>query len=146
MDLDNKVIIVTGSNGRIGKQVVKDLTKYKAIVITCDLKIASKKSINFFKLDITDEKKTKKFLDSVRKKYKKIDCLIHCAYPKTKDWGINFEKLNYKSLSKNLSLQLGGAILLSKQIIKIFKKQNFGNLVLLSSIQGISAPKFEHYK
>ena len=32
------------------------------------------------------KKKTKKFLDSVRKKYKKIDCLIHCAYPKTKDW------------------------------------------------------------
>ena len=53
------------------KQVVKDLTKYKAIVITCDLKIASKKSINFFKLDITDEKKTKKFLDSVRKNIKK---------------------------------------------------------------------------
>ena len=68
MDLDNKVIIVTGSNGRIGKQVVKDLTKYKAIVITCDLKIASKKSINFFKLDITDEKKNQKIFRFCKKK------------------------------------------------------------------------------
>ena len=72
--------------------------------------------------------------------------LIHCAYPKTKDWGKTFENLNYKSLSKNLSLQLGGSILLSKQIIKIFRKQSYGNLILLSSIQGVSAPKFEHYK
>ena len=35
---------------------------------------------------------------------------------------------------------------MSKQIIKIFRKQSYGNLILLSSIQGVSAPKFEHYK
>lgn len=145
MVLEDKVIIVTGSNGRIGNQVVNDLIKQKAIVISCDLK-NSKKINNFFKIDISNEKKTKKFLENIKHKYKKIDCLIHCAYPKTKDWGKTFENLNYKSLSKNLSLQLGGSILLSKQIIKIFRKQSYGNLILLSSIQGVSAPKFEHYK
>lgn len=145
MVLEDKVIIVTGSNGRIGNQVVNDLIKQKAIVISCDLK-NSKKINNFFKIDISNEKKTKKFLENIKHKYKKIDCLIHCAYPKTRDWGKTFENLNYKSLSKNLSLQLGGSILLSKQIIKIFRKQSYGNLILLSSIQGVSAPKFEHYK
>ncbi len=145
MVLEDKVIIVTGSNGRIGNQVVNDLIKQKAVVISCDLK-NSKKINNFFKIDISNEKKTKKFLENIKHKYKKIDCLIHCAYPKTKDWGKTFENLNYKSLSKNLSLQLGGSILLSKQIIKIFRKQSYGNLILLSSIQGVSAPKFEHYK
>ena len=146
MDLADKVIIVTGSNGRIGAQVVKDLLKKKAIVISCDLKSRKVKLTNFYKLDITNEKKTKKFLLLIKKKFKKIDCLVHCAYPKTKDWGTTFENLNYKNLSKNLSLQLGGSILLSKQIIKIFKQQNYGNLILLSSIQGLSAPKFNHYK
>tara|TARA_B100000989_G_C19525884_1_gene466859 strand:- start:2644 stop:3378 length:735 start_codon:yes stop_codon:yes gene_type:complete len=146
MDLDNKVIIVTGSSGRIGNQVVKDLQDAKAIVIKCDIKKPKNNLKFFFKLDISNEKKIKKFLLTIKKKFKKIDCLIHCAYPKTKDWGTDFEKLNYNSLSKNLSLQLGGTILLSKQIMNIYKKQNYGNLVLLSSIQGISAPKFEHYK
>lgn len=145
MVLKDKVIIVTGSNGRIGNQVVKDLIKHKAIVISCDLK-NSKKTNNFFKIDISNEKKIKKFFEHIKRKYRNIDCLIHCAYPKTKDWGKTFEYLNYKSLSKNLSLQLGGSILLSKQIIKIFRKQNYGNLILMSSIQGVSAPKFEHYK
>ncbi len=146
MNLNNKVIIVTGCNGRIGTQVVKDLVKRNANVVLCDLKKPKKKQKNFFKLDITNEKKTDQFLKTIKRKYKKIDCLIHCAYPKTKDWGTNFEKLKFESLSKNLSLQLGGSILLSKQIIKIFKKQNYGNLILISSIQGVSAPKFEHYK
>ena len=146
MNLKNKVIIVTGSNGRIGCQVVKDLMKEGAVVISCDIKKPEKTLENFFKFDIMNLKSTKNFLSSVKKKYKKIDGLIHCAYPKTKDWGEAFENLKYKSLSQNLSIQLGGSIILSQQIIKIFKKQGYGNLVLLSSIQGISAPKFEHYK
>ena len=54
MELKNKVIIVTGSNGRIGNQVVKDLVNYKATVISCDLK-NTKKIDNFFKIDITNE-------------------------------------------------------------------------------------------
>ena len=141
MNLINKVIIVTGSNGRIGSQVVKDLMEEGAVVISCDIKKPAKTLKNFFKFDITNHKSTKNFLN-----YKKIDGLIHCAYPKTKDWGEAFENLKYKSLSQNLSIQLGGSILLSQQIIKIFKKQGYGNLILLSSIQGIAAPKFEHYK
>jgi NAD(P)-dependent dehydrogenase (short-subunit alcohol dehydrogenase family) len=146
MNLKNKVVIVTGSNGRIGNQIVNDLIKEKATVISCDLSAPKKKLDDFFKFNITNEKSIEIFLNRIKKKYNKIDCLIHCAYPKTKDWGAAFEKLKYNSLSKNLSMQLGGSILLSQKILKIYKKQNFGNLVLLSSIQGISAPKFEHYK
>lgn len=146
MNLKKKVIIVTGSNGRIGFQVVKDLISKKATVISCDVKKPRNKSVNFFKVDITNQIDTKKFLNFIKNKFNRIDALIHCAYPKTKDWGMPFENLKYSSLSKNLSLQLGGTILVSQQIIKIFKMQNYGNLILLSSIQGVSPPKFEHYK
>ena len=146
MNLKNKVIIVTGSNGRIGSQVVKDLISKKAIVISCDVKKPKTKPAIFFKVDVTNQIDTKKFLNTIKKKFNKIDALIHCAYPKTKDWGMPLENLKYSSLSKNLSLQLGGTILVSQQVIKIFKMQNYGNLILLSSIQGVSPPKFEHYK
>jgi len=41
--------------------------------------------------------------------------------------------------------QLGGAILFSQQILRVFERQGYGNLIHISSIQGVSAPKFEHY-
>ena len=69
MNLKKKVVIVTGSNGRIGEQVVQDLIKEEAIVVSCDItKIKKKKLNNFFKLDITDENNVKSFLDNIKKK------------------------------------------------------------------------------
>ena len=49
-------------------------------------------------------------------------------------------------LQENLKLQLGGAILLSQQIMKYFVSQGHGNLIHMSSILGVAAPKFEHYE
>ena len=49
-------------------------------------------------------------------------------------------------LGQDLTRQLGGAILFSQQILSFFKKQGYGNLIHISSIQGVAAPKFEHYK
>ena len=36
--------------------------------------------------------------------------------------------------------------MISKNIINLFLKQNYGSLILLSSIMGINNPKFETYK
>ena len=68
MTLKNKVVIVTGSNGRIGTQVLKDLINKKAIVISCDVKKPKIKYLNnFFKIDVTNQESTKKFLNFVKK-------------------------------------------------------------------------------
>ncbi|MDC0533093.1 SDR family oxidoreductase, partial [Candidatus Pelagibacter sp.] len=54
--------------------------------------------------------------------------------------------LKKNNLYLDLNNQLGLAILISQKILRLFKSQGFGNLVFLSSIQGVNAPKFEHYK
>ena len=88
----------------------------------------------------------KKLINLCKKKFKKVDALIHCSYPKTKDWGVKLEKLKQKSLNENLINQLGSTIIISKNIIKLFLKQNYGSLILLSSIMGLNNPKFDTYK
>ena len=77
---------------------------------------------------------------------KKIDTVIHCAYPKSKGWGTKFEQLKESFLREDLFNHLGITILLCQNIIKHFLKFKNGNLILLSSIQGIQSPKFEHYE
>ena len=48
-------------------------------------------------------------------------------------------------LCDNFKMQLASAIIFSKEIIKHFLQSKGGNLLHISSIQGFSAPKFDHY-
>ena len=71
---------------------------------------------------------------------------MHSAYPRSSGWGAKFEDLQAKFLFEDLSRHLGGAILFSQSILEYFKEQGNGNLIHISSIQGVAAPKFEHYE
>ena len=51
-----------------------------------------------------------------------------------------------KSLNKDIDGQLTSTIISAQKIIKLFIKQKYGNMIFFSSIQGISPPKFWHYK
>ena len=75
----------------------------------------------------------------------KIDTVINLSYLKNKNWGKKFLKLKPNDVKENLFLQLGTIILTSQKIIDYFINKKKGNLILFSSIQGISAPKFSHY-
>ena len=41
---------------------------------------------------------------------------------------------------------MGSTIIFATEFSKYFEKKKGGNLILISSIQGVRAPKFEHYK
>ncbi len=149
--MKKKNIIITGGFGTIGEALSKSLLKQGHNVIIIDTKVKkknnliNKKNLFVIKKNINKENEIKKIVLQISKKFNKIDALVHCAYPKTKDWGLKLEKLNQKSLNENLNNHLGSTIILSKIIIKQFLKQKFGNLILLSSIMGLNNPKFETY-
>ena len=79
-------------------------------------------------------------------KFGKIDAAIHSSYPKSKSWGTSFENLEFENLKDDLASHLGGALIFSQIMIKYFLRQKYGNLIHISSIQGVSTPKFEHYE
>ena len=135
-------ILITGAAGLIGSAIAKDLLNYGANLILCDLKknkfiqkveIENKNQIFFKSIDITKQVQLKRFINLGLKKFKRIDGAIHCAYPKSKNFGQKFENLKVKDLNYDLCGQLGGSIIFSQEIVKIFKKQRYGNLILISS-------------
>ena len=148
-----KTIIVTGGFGTIGFALSKSLLEQGHKVIIADNKIKTIKNlklnkfnVSVLKTNLNNENEIKKLISLCTKKFKKVDALVHCAYPKTKDWGVKLEKLKQKSLNENLINQLGSTIIVSKNIINLFLKQNYGNLILLSSIMGLNNPKFKTFK
>lgn len=158
MDLKNHVVLITGAVGRIGRAVAIDVAKFGGDLILNDINSAKLEELKIqikekndtevltINQDITSKEGIVKLLEKARKFKGIINSTIHSAYPRSKSWGAKFEDLEFEDLQEDLSSQLGISILFSQQILKIYLEQNFGNLIHISSIQGLGAPKFEHYK
>jgi NAD(P)-dependent dehydrogenase (short-subunit alcohol dehydrogenase family) len=152
--LKNNVVAITGGAGKIGTAFSKAIVENGGKVIIGDISVDKGKELQddlgvdsalFIELNTTDVGSIDKFLKEGREHFGKIDSAVHCAYPRSKQWGSSFEKIEAEGLKEDLFHQLGGAILFSQRVISYFKKQGYGNLVHVASIQGVAAPKFEHY-
>ena len=155
MTIEGNIIFVTGGAGRIGSSICESIVKNKGKVIIADqdqekgLKLENSlnsKSAKFIECDTTDEVSISKAIDLSSSFFGNINSAIHCAYPTSDGWGAKFEDLKSNDLFFDISSQLGGAILFSQKIISYFQKVGGGNLIHISSIQGLNAPKFDHYE
>lgn len=145
--------IVTGGCGLIGKSFVRALAAKGKNVTAIDIdkqtgrRLAGESErISYVCGDVTDTESFDQAINSVTKMFGRVNTVIHSAYPRTSSWGTPFEELEAKEVARNLDLQLGSAIMVSQKAVAHFRKHGGGHLVHISSIQGISAPKFEHYK
>lgn len=154
-DLQKKVVVITGSCGLLGKTFVKAILDNKGIAVAADINAEQleklKTEINspdLFTviLDITSETSIKSAIDSIQKKYSKIDALVNNAYPRNKNYGNDLEKVTYKDFCENTDLHLGGYFLCMQQFALFFKQQGHGNVISMSSIYGVIPPRFEVYE
>lgn len=156
--LKNKVVVITGGAGLIGKEFVKAVIENNGVAIIADIneqigqevkenlsKELNTKNIDFIKLDITSKDSLKKCIDFLNDKYQRIDALVNNAYPRNKNYGRHFFDVEYEDFIQNLGLNLGGYFTASQQFSQYFKNQGYGNIVNISSIYGVIAPKFEVY-
>ena len=149
--MNKKNIIIVGGCGEIGSSFALFLSELGHNVIIADKhqtksKLIVKKNVKFIKCDVTKDNEINNLINSSKKKFEIIDAVIYCAYPRSKGWGTRFASLKRKYLKEDLNNHLGSTIIFSQKIIRFFQKQKYGNLIHLSSIQGIGAPKFEHYE
>jgi len=153
--LNNLVVAISGAAGRLGSAFSRAIVANGGKVISGD--VSEKKgnelvedlgadNVSFYHGDLTVTDNLDKFIEKGLGEFDKIDAAVHCAYPTSSQWGTKFENLGSEDLKDDLFNQLGGAILFSQCFIRYFREQGYGNLVHISSIQGIAAPKFEHYE
>ena len=156
--LKDKVVVVTGGAGLIGKEFIKAIVENNGVAIIADInekigqeakEILSKelksKKIDFVKLDITSKDSLEACIKYLNDKYKRIDALVNNAYPRNKNYGRHFFDVEYSDFIENLGLNLGGYFAASQQFARYFKEQGYGNIVNICSIYGVVAPKFEIY-
>lgn len=157
-NLKDKVVIISGGNGFLGRQFVRVLNQYGANTVILDLnrngsdeflaEIKNDYNTNpyFYHLDITNEKEVSKVSGAILEKYGRIDSLINNAAlnPDFKKSSENFSKLeNFELLNweKEIAVGLTGAFLCSKYFGSVISKnKNGGSIINISSDLGIISP------
>lgn len=134
--LKDKVIIVTGGSGLLGREIVSDLMLKGAMAINADINEDTDLKKNNFKIDITSEKSIVDGLETISKYYGKIDGLVNNAYPRTEDWGTKFEDISYKSWQKNVDIQMNSTFLFIQKLMPELLKTK-GSIVNMASIYGV---------
>jgi len=156
--LSKKVIVITGGAGLIGRELVTGLLKEGATVVVADsnqhsLDFLAKNlgqsmpdyQVFFKQLDITSKESIITLINYLDRKLGRIDGLVNNAYPRNKNYGRKFPEVEYTDFCENLSMHLGGYFLSSQQFSKYFERKGGGNIVNMSSIYGLRAPRFQVY-
>lgn len=146
MKLKDKVIVLTGGFGLIGKAILLKLKEEGAFVINADILAQDTADFSSMNLDITCEKSVHDLFASIFQRFGKIDGLVNNAYPRTSDWGNKLENINIDSWKKNIDFQLNSYFLVSQTALKYMKEKKSGSIVNISSIYGVVGPDFTIYE
>ncbi|UCH64593.1 MAG: SDR family oxidoreductase [Ignavibacterium sp.] len=159
--LDNKVALVTGALGLIGRHHCEALAEAGANVVVCDLD--SVKCIDFAKTlpqksigvaaDITKKKSVKELLDKVTKEFGQIDVLVNNAAindmfenPQAAAEQSKFENYPLELWQKSLDVNVTGMFLCSQIIGSTMAEAGSGSIINVASTYGIVAPDQSLYQ
>jgi len=143
LNFSGRTALITGGSGGIGLSIVKKLIENKIKVIILDInspnkKILLNKLVEFKKIDLSDYKNLKICLKEIRKKYKKIEYIINAAGVLWFDKDIGLEKIRLDTWEKVLSINLSSIVVVLQSILPLMKKNKFGSIVHISSIDALS--------
>jgi NAD(P)-dependent dehydrogenase (short-subunit alcohol dehydrogenase family) len=144
--LEDKVIIVSGGSGLLGRPIVKHLKDNGAIVINAEINTATNLAEGYIQCDITSEQSVTTLINLVIEKYGRIDGLVNNAYPRTKDWGLKFEDIPLESWKLNVDMQLNSIFMICQKVLRQMKTQRSGSIVNIGSIYGVVGNDFTIYE
>ncbi len=145
LELQNKVILITGATGGIGKQVVLDFIKEDAIVVCLirnqkkmkemlswiEEQGASVLNVHSFVCNLLEFETIKETVKLIVREFKRIDVLVNCAgfayeYP--------FAMLNDTQIDEMIDLNFKSPLYLMHSVLRPMLKQKEGCIVNISSV------------
>ncbi|GAB3414999.1 oxidoreductase [Massilia agilis] len=156
--LKKKVVVVTGGAGLLGREFCAAIAQSGGIAIVADRRLedaqrtASEIAAAYegrawaVELDITSKTSVLSCIASVCDKFGRIDAVVNNAYPRNAHYGRKLEDVTYEDFCDNVGMHVGGYFLVSQQFAGFFRQQGGGNIINMSSIYGVVAPRFEVYE
>ena len=141
-DLDNKVILVVGGRGYLGREFCDCLSKQNAKVISADLgesSLAASKSgrkyddsdVLNLDIDVTNKDSVSSVIETVIKDFGKIDVLIFSVTAKPKDFYAPYTECSLDGWQKVIRTELDGVFLVTQAVGRVMEKQKSGSIILM---------------
>jgi NADP-dependent 3-hydroxy acid dehydrogenase YdfG len=141
MNINGKVILVTGGGQGLGAAICRTMAEDGAKVIAADVNNAklenivneitdSGGNIKSYKMNVGDEKNVEEVISEIIDEYRHIDAVINNA-------GIDFtksiEEISYEEWNKVIEVNLTGPFNVSKAVYPFMKKNGSGHIVNITS-------------
>ena len=155
--LEGKIVIVTGGAGMLGRAFARRIAEHGGIAVVADIDVARATQVaqeiagthpghaEAAVLDITGKESVSALIAELHQRHGRIDAVVNNAYPRNRNYGRKLEDVTYEDFCENVDLHLGGYFLVAQQFGLFFRSQGAGNIVNMSSIYGVMAPRFDVY-
>ncbi|MCM3217878.1 SDR family oxidoreductase [Niallia taxi] len=144
--LENKVAIITGGAGGIGKVSAKRFLEEGAKVVLVDLfqesldqtkaELDKLGEVITIQADVSQEEDVKNYVDKTVERFGKIDVFFNNAGIEGKVAPITEQKV--EDLDKVLAVNVRGVFLGLKHVLAVMKEQGYGSVINTSSVAGLS--------
>jgi len=147
-DLRNKVAIVTGGYGHLGKAMVRALLDVNAKVIVAErseekfLETFSTDEISvlsFMEIDINQSQSISSYFSKAIKEFGRVDVLVNNA---TSYKGTSPEMISDEDWTDTFEGVVGSVHKTIKAVIPVMKQHKSGKIINISSMYGIVSPDF----
>ena len=143
LNLKGKTVVVTGAAGGMGLATIKLLLDYNVKILALDIqkptkKILHHKKVTYCQIDLVNEVELKKAINNFIKTNKRIDYLVNTTGVLWFGKDVSAVDLNLDIWDQVFDINLKTMVLLSKFIIPVMKKNKFGSMVHISSVDALS--------
>jgi NAD(P)-dependent dehydrogenase (short-subunit alcohol dehydrogenase family) len=154
--LQEKVVVVTGGAGLLGRHFAAAIAREGGVAIVADVNLEGAQAVaaeitanggraQAALLDIGDVGSVERLIESIHASCGRIDAVVNNAYPRNKSWGRKLEDVTYADFCENVGLHLGGYFLVAQRFALHFRAHGGGNIINMGSIYGVRAPRFDIY-
>lgn len=143
LNLKGKTVVVTGAAGGMGLATIKLLLDHNVKILALDIqkptkKILHHKKVTYCQINLVNEGELKKAINHFIKTNKRIDYLVNTTGVLWFGKDVSAVDLDLDIWDQVFDINLKTMVLLSKFIIPIMKKNKFGSMVHISSVDALS--------
>lgn len=143
-DIKGHLVLVTGAASGIGKEIASSFIKRGAIVAACDKNISalqaiknevSNKDFHIFEVDFVNEDSIINCVSKVESDLGPLKAVVNCVGILGKN-GEKVESVDIADFDLVYAINLRGALILTKAVIKGMADRGYGRILHLASISG----------